>query len=145
MSPKPTNSRRSNPRPVDTLVEETHKTLGSRLSLIANRTIKLWKALLIVVFVAGFASALVWALSIAPGGLSTGYTADPKVVIREGALLTQVDTKGAVTDTTEFFYDSTNDMIYIYTDPSGETLEIVVKTTKSLIFPSKSGILGNLW
>src|SRR3989338_3828937 len=50
-------------RPADTLIEESAKKLTKRLSLIANKKIKFWKALLIIVFVAGFATSLAWSIS----------------------------------------------------------------------------------
>src|SRR3989338_2519120 len=54
-------------RPADTLIEESAKKLTKRLSLIANKKIKFWKALLIIVFVAGFATSLAWTVSTGSG------------------------------------------------------------------------------
>jgi len=47
-------------RPADTLIENTAENFIGKLSLVANKQIKLWKVLLIIVFMAGFMSAIVW-------------------------------------------------------------------------------------
>src|SRR5262249_2150600 len=41
--------------------------------------------------------------------------------------LINVATKGALTDASHWFYDSVHDFVYIFGDPSGDTLQIVVK------------------
>jgi hypothetical protein len=50
-------------RQADTLVEGSAHSLGRRLRLVAKSQVKLWKALLFAMFIAGFASALTLAVS----------------------------------------------------------------------------------
>jgi len=55
---------------------------------------------------------------------ATGYTSDPHVVIKDGTILKRVLSKGACDAVDEHWYDSVNDRVYIYFDPSGNTMEI---------------------
>jgi len=53
------------------------------------------------------------------------YIADPNVVIREDAKLTDVGANKVDLDAgTEWWYDADNDRVYIFGDPAGETVEI---------------------
>jgi hypothetical protein len=51
------------PRRADDLVEGSSRGIGAQFKLIANKQVKLWKALVFAMFIAGFAAALTWAVS----------------------------------------------------------------------------------
>lgn len=53
-----------------------------------------------------------------------GYTANPKNVGRNGTLLVNVGTKAGVTDSSKWWWDGTNGRVYIYGDPSADTVEV---------------------
>lgn len=61
MSPMP-QEQKGTQRDIDAEVQQSMTLLG-RLKLISESKIKLWRALLITVFIAGFVAALVWVIS----------------------------------------------------------------------------------
>lgn len=50
-------------RPLDKLVEESHSWLKRRYVFIEKKEVKTWKAIFIVAFLAGLASAFIWGVS----------------------------------------------------------------------------------
>ena len=48
------------PRPIDETIRKTTQTLASRFVLASKTEIKAWKALIVIMFAAGFFAALVW-------------------------------------------------------------------------------------
>ncbi len=54
--------RQPNQRPIDTALGESISFLG-KLRLISERKVKLWHALLVAVFLAGFSAAMAWSIS----------------------------------------------------------------------------------
>jgi hypothetical protein len=51
------------PRKADIMVESNYRRFLNRLKLISKVQIKLWQALTVVIFTAGFTAAMIWSVS----------------------------------------------------------------------------------
>ncbi|MFA4873598.1 MAG: hypothetical protein WC659_06775 [Patescibacteria group bacterium] len=102
-SKKDDSNNNQNKRKADVIVEESRANLIRRLSLVANKKVKIWKALLIIVFAAGFATSLAWSISTDKISESQAASAKIKCSDSDGGKIFELkgtcqDNKGKTTD-----------------------------------------------
>jgi hypothetical protein len=79
----------------------------------------------------GSASDVDWYITVQPNSTvlfhKGTYSSNPNGLIRNGSLMANVNLKADLHANTEWCYDSTNQAVYVYGDPSVDTVEIPVR------------------
>jgi len=104
-------------RPVDIVVESDYGGLISKLRLVSNKQIGLWKALVIMAFVAGFVAAIVWAVSYPSDQIDLSSTRAATGDIVNKAYVTYEDSSGNS-------YTGESNEVVVQVIVSGNVLEV---------------------
>ena len=69
---------------------------------------------------------------------ASGYATDPGAVVKDDVLLKRLTTKEAVDQVDEWWHDAPNERVYVYFNPSGNTMEISTTNAQSFYIPTNT-------